>query len=545
MNVPGNPANTLGPISSPSPQQTQGPAESGAAKPAAFPSGNRAVATAAPTAHMQQAALAADSLPESTTLAERSVEDATDQTPGKLRQAASLVKQAAADKWQATKQAGRDKISSGIQMAKNPKETGRNAAAQGAQWAQGKYAAAKSKGAAAAAGLQQLKNNPRETMAAGGEKIKGSARAIKERACSVPGKVGKLMPTALKQKLPNVTALLSRQTASAQPSASLQPLVQKAAEQSQQVKETVELASQTIKEAKQESRNLENLCRLLDDPSPFYKTGRDVTVAWGGEQVQITGKGLARAKTVTSALTLAQNHQSAITEARTATNEQIAELRTGRADLKAAHKKDMQALRQSARAEEQGDFQDKLDRLKSTNHQIKGTISGLRKQLKTLVSLGRNQGKPVSDGYKRDLKNTSAQLQQLHQQAKAEQSQFNSQIKEIKQELSALRDASTGQPPEARQAQENQLVRQLAQTRETMASRAEELKGQSGALKAEAQTFKTALAEIRKKGINTPAYDKLKEQLKAARQELADNRQEISQLRAQHRADRKAISGMR
>ncbi|MCY4472768.1 MAG: hypothetical protein OXC07_08145 [Kistimonas sp.] len=541
-NIPGNAVNTQAPVTAPFAQGTEGKTAPSDAKQAAFPSGNRSVASTPPTSHLQQSEQTAESGPQSTALADHAVEDITDQQPGKLRQAASLLRQAAADKWTATKQAGRAKVSSGIEMAKNPKQSAQQAAAQGADWARGKYTAAKSKGAAAAANLQQLKENPRETLAAGGNKIKKSATSLKARAFSLPGKINSKIPQGLKNHLPKFTALLSRQSTPVPPSASLQPLIQKATEKSSETAATLTEVSQELQAAKAEHSNVKTLSRLLDDPSPFYKKSADATVSWGEQRVHITGKGVAKAQAVKAALQLAQANRGDIETARASVDENLTNLRAERHDIKTEHRTAMKASRQDARSAAKATYNAQLEPLKTHRNAIKGKISALRTQLKALARTGRQKGAGVPARLKSNLQKTVQTMRQLQQQAKADRSTRLDQLKTLQGSLNTIRTATQETP--ASQKLESQLLLQMADIREGMAHSAEGFKSQREELQGQVNTLKDMLTEVRKKGVDAPAYASVEQKLEAARQELKNNTETIRQLRSQHRADLSAISKM-
>ena len=413
-----------------------------------FSSGTRTVVEKEPTVSIKttDSGELPESSPDNKSIDEFKIDDVTDQKPGKLREGLSWlsgkVKSKAVGLKDSVASKGAAVARGTVKLATNPKTTLGHAAVDSAVYLQGKYTSAKSKGATAKQaigdGLKALKENPKETLKAGGARVGSGLKSIKDRAVSLPKNVKSKIPERPKGfSLPSLKSLFSRSAKPVppSPSASVKAAVDLSTKKTDQFTTQLTQAKDSVQQEKTAKTNLQNLSKLLDDPGDFYKSGVELDVQWGGETIHIGGEGLNRARSVKSAQQLAQTHQKEIRSELKGVDQRIETARTSKRELKEKNKTETQELHEKTAIKEESEYSSQLSKLKDERTSLKKKLSLAKEFLKEAVSKGKGHASSTRSGLKAQLKVDRELLKALKGKEKGERSRVDQETKTIRQGL--------------------------------------------------------------------------------------------------------------
>ena len=556
---------------------------------ASFSSGNRTLSKTDDTVSIQTAGNEESLEPsvDDKSLSERKTENITDKKPGRMKQAmswfgakakakakASGLKESAANKWEAGKNAGKSAgkavVRGAVNFAHNPKATAGNAAASTALYARGKYTSAKAKGVSAlqsaGAGLKAFKENPKDTLKAGGAKISGGLKSIKNRAASIPKSVKNRMPSRPKSfSLPGLKSLFKRSATTVPPSPSLsvKNAMSISTQKIQQLSSQVKDAGETLQQARSDKANLKNLSQLIEGSSKLYKSGVKGEVSWNGETVKVSGKGVERARSLRAAVRFVIDNKAAIQAGLETSKEVVTDLKAGNKDLKAEMKQSVKTQRKQASTSEKESYTEKLTDLKSTRSSIKERIVEAKKLAQEAAAEGKTEASESRKSLRMQMKVDNGLLKELEGEVKAEQKLVDQQMSSIRKDLSTLKSAvkkyqgklekatteyakkaAEGGLTAARE-QRDQLLQKIETIQIESASRMSESQQTIKNLTDSLETNKQAITLTKIKGADSSTFEALKEQWQAAKNELEQNTADIRALQKQHKVDQQAINNIK
>ncbi|MTI14805.1 hypothetical protein [Sansalvadorimonas verongulae] len=373
-------------------------------------------------------------------LSERSVEDVTDEKPGRMKQAMSWLKGKTFDK-------GAVLVRGAVNFAQHPMHSTGNALYSAGQYAKGKYQGAKEAGAAAkeqvGGGLSALKENPKEALKAGAASV---GTGIKKRATTLPGKVKKLVPSRSKgfnlSKLSKLKSVFSRSAKGVPPapSASVKHLVATAG-QKQDVQRAQGAERQDVLQQTREARdNTQNLNKLLSDPVSLSRSSEDFTLRFpGGEVVDISGTAAERAQSTRDAVGFANKYRSEIQQNKGDFEQLTKDLKTENRKADKADRKTATRERNAIAHDEQRNFKKDAETLKSQRSEIKDQISKLKAEIKEELKVDKESIKQQKAPLKTTLKADRELLKTLEKSVEGDQKQLDNELKELRAELKTAR----------------------------------------------------------------------------------------------------------